>query len=61
MAKVSMGEWEKRVERLAVMFANDYGPLHKANSGDQEARETMAERLKDMAIKCDLAIEPLQD
>ena len=39
---------EERVEAIrsaAVSFANDYGPLHAANKGDEEARHEVARKL----------------
>lgn len=57
---VSMSEYERRVEDLAVRFASDYGPLTSAREGDQKARETMRERLTEMAVECGLLIEPQQ-
>jgi len=39
---------EQRVEAIrtaAVSFANDYGPLTAANSGDEQARHDVAHRL----------------
>lgn len=33
------------IRRAAVAFANDYGPLAKANAGDEEAQHIVAGQL----------------
>ncbi len=55
---VSMSEYERRVEELAVRFASDYGPLLAAREGNSKARSIMRERLTEMAVDCGLLIEP---
>jgi len=49
-------EKQLSIQRAAVRFANDYGPLAAANAGDPTARHVMAERLVDILKEQGLGI-----
>lgn len=43
--EIDLNKRKEGIKNAAVAFANDYGPLNAANSGDEEARQEMAQRL----------------